>query len=91
MHPGNFLQNREWAAKPLPGEPIMVARAEPIGYQAKFKNFIDLCRQAKAGDTIIVAVPEALGDTYDEMRESLNRLADAELSLNVVPRNQRGP
>jgi hypothetical protein len=67
----------------------MVARAEPIGYQTKFKNLIDLCRQAKAGDSIIVAAPEALGDTYDEMRESLNRLADAELSLNVVPRSVR--
>jgi hypothetical protein len=34
--------------------------------------------------------PEALGDTYAELIESLNRIAAAELHLMILPPDQRG-
>jgi hypothetical protein len=38
---------------------------------------------------VVVATPHALGDTYDESIESLNRLADAEVRLVIVPRKRK--
>jgi hypothetical protein len=61
----------------------------PPGYERKFPNFIRLCREIRAGDYVVVATPHALGDTYDELIESLNRLADAEVRLVIVPRKGR--
>jgi len=60
----------------------------PAGYEAKFENFIKLCSTAKAkGATeVIVATPWVIGDTYDEVIESLSRLADAALALHIVKR-----
>ncbi len=57
-------------------------------YENKFADFIRLCAEAKAkGATqVIVAFPWALGDTYEELIESLGRLADAGLLLQVVAR-----
>jgi len=37
----------------------------------------------------VIDHPEVLGDTYAEIVESLNRLADASLSLSIVPRSER--
>ncbi len=61
-------------------------------YEIKFPSFIKLCRKIKATKTDVVLIhnPHALGDNYDEMVESLNRLADAELHLAIVPRAERG-
>ncbi len=61
----------------------------PPGYEEKFANFIKLCRKTKARDVVMVATPHALGDSYDELIESLNRLSDAEVHLAIVPRSQR--
>ena len=60
----------------------------PPGYEKKFADFIKLCAEAKAkGATqVTVAYPWVLGDTYDELMESLSRLADAGLLLNVAAR-----
>jgi predicted GTPase len=38
---------------------------------------------------IVIHHPEVLGDTFDEIVESLNRLADAEKHLAIVPRDER--
>jgi len=57
----------------------------PPGYKTKFANFIKLCRKTEARDVVIVATPHALGDTYDELIESLNHLADAKVHLAIVP------
>jgi hypothetical protein len=62
---------------------------EIFGHEQKFANFIRFCGKTKAGDYVIVATPHALGDTYDELIESLNRLADAEVQLVIVPRKRR--
>jgi dihydrodipicolinate synthase/N-acetylneuraminate lyase len=60
----------------------------PAGYEAKFENFIKLCMTAKAkgASEVIVTTPGVIGDTYDEVIESLSRLADAGLSLHIVTR-----
>ena len=51
-----------------------------------------MCAEAEAKhvDVVVIADPHALGDNYEEMVESLNRLADAELHLAIVPRAERG-
>ena len=61
----------------------------PPGYCRKFRNFIKLCGLTRAGDVVIVATPHALGDNYEELIESLNRLDDAKAMLAIVPRSRR--
>jgi hypothetical protein len=56
-------------------------------YEKKFAAFIDML-QTEA-DVVIISDPEMLGDDYEEMVESLNRLADAEKVLSIVPRPLR--
>jgi hypothetical protein len=61
-------------------------------YETKFADLINMCAQAKTKglEGVVIHNPHALGDNYDEMVESLNRLADAELQLSIVPRAERG-
>ena len=58
----------------------------PPDYESKFAEFIRTCADArKAGvNQIVVAAPSAIGDNYNEVIESLSRLAEAGLSLNIV-------
>ena len=58
----------------------------PDGYEAKFAGFIRACAQAKAKGipNVIIAQPQTLGDTYNEIIESLQRLADAGLALVIA-------
>ncbi len=60
----------------------------PPGYEKKFADFIRLCAESKTkGVThVTIAYPWALGDNYDELIESLSRLADAGLHLHVAAR-----
>ena len=55
----------------------------PDGYEEKFAGFIRACEQAKAEGipNVVIARPQTLGDTYDEIIQSLWRLADAGLAL----------
>jgi len=57
-------------------------------YEQKFAGFIKMCEQAKVEGVgqVIIANPRAIGDTYDEVIESLSRLADASLALHIVSR-----
>ena len=64
----------------------MVAPVDP--YVKKFADFIRLLAETNE-ELIVVHHPEVLGDTYDELVESLNRLADAGKHLAVVPRKDR--
>ena len=54
----------------------------PEGYVKKFSGFIEICEKAKQDNIpqVIIHHPSVLGDTYEEVIESLSRLADAELS-----------
>ena len=60
------------------------------GYEEKFADFIKLCKETPKEEVVLIAMPAALGDTYEEIVESLNRLADAELHLAIMPRAERG-
>ena len=66
-------------------------RFDPEEYERKFADFIRMCADLKAqGITqVVVASPSALGDTYEELIESLSRLADAGLSLGIPERQHR--
>lgn len=57
-------------------------------YEQKFSDFLFLIRTTPE-ETIIVHHPEVLGDTHEELVESLNRLADAGKKLAIVPRTER--
>ena len=61
-------------------------------YEQKFADFLRMCADAKKGklEVVLIHDPETLGDNYGEIVESLNRLADAELKLAIVPRAERG-
>ena len=58
----------------------------PDGYEEKFAGFIRACEQAKAEGipNVVIARPQTLGDTYDEIIQSLWRLADAGLALIIA-------
>ena len=47
-------------------------------------------RSDPAWPRILIDEPLMLGDTYEEVVESLNRLADAKLTLMIRPRAERG-
>lgn len=63
----------------------------PPNYEKKFAGFIKLCSDAKAQglSQVSVAYPWVLGDNYDELVESLSRLADADLQLHIAARKDR--
>ena len=60
----------------------------PPDYEKKFADFIETCRKAKQDNipNVIIAQPRILGDTYEEIIESLSRLAEAKLSLYITSR-----
>lgn len=56
--------------------------------ETKFKEFNNmLCEDA---EVVIIHHPEVLGDNYTELVENLNRIADSEKTLAIIPRSQRG-
>jgi hypothetical protein len=57
-------------------------------YERKFADFLFLLRATKE-EVIVVHHPQALGDTYEQLVESLNRLGDAGKRLAIIPRNER--
>jgi hypothetical protein len=60
----------------------------PADYETKFADFLRMCDDAKAGKFQVIAVanPKVLGDNYDELVESLNRIADAGGQLAIAKR-----
>ena len=60
----------------------------PLDYEKKFASFIEMCAKAKQDDVphIIITHTQVLGDTYEEIIESLSRLAEAELALHITSR-----
>lgn len=53
---------------------------------SKLTSFLEMCNSArrKGADRVVVASPGVLGDTCDEIRDSLNHLANFGLALVVV-------
>ena len=58
-------------------------------YQEKFSDFINLLATTSES-VIMIHHPQVLGDSHDEIVESLNRISDAGKSLVIVPTKQRG-
>ena len=63
-------------------------------YEQKFGGFIEAVEKAEASAAIgkiILTIdhPEVIGDDYQELVESLNRLGDAGVNLAIVPRKDR--
>ena len=65
---------------------MKLTRKMPDNYERKFADFIATCAKAKAEnvDVIFVAYPRVIGDNYEEVMESLSRLAVAELTLSIA-------
>lgn len=63
-----------------------MSRSTPPDYATKFADFIRMCSDARKSGlkTIVVATPSVIGDNYAEIIESLSRLAEAGLGLNVA-------
>lgn len=68
--------NRRPAGEGAPNEPIPLAN-----YESKFASFIHLCKTTPRGAILCVANPHILGDNYEEIVESLTRVAAADLQL----------
>ena len=60
----------------------------PEGYVKKFSDFIEMCEKARQDNIpqVIIHHPSVLGDNYEEVVESLSRLADAGLPLRITSR-----
>ncbi len=64
-------------------------RNQRAAYEVKFAGFIKTIAQAKtAGDNccICIAQPWVIGDTYEEIIESLSRFAGTKVGLQIVGR-----
>ena len=61
-------------------------RPTPPAYPEHFEGFTRTCDEAKTKklEVIVVAHPSVIGDTYDEIIESLSRLARATLALTIA-------
>lgn len=59
-------------------------------YEKKFGDFMKMCDDARKErvSVVIVSHPAVLGDSYEEIIESLSRLAEANLSLRIVGRER---
>lgn len=53
-------------------------------YEAKFADFIRMCRETRRNGVVVIASPWVIGDTYAEVSESLKRLTEAGLRLAIV-------
>ncbi len=55
-------------------------------YATKFESFIKAVAEAKATGSalILVAEPWVIGDTYEEVIESLSHLAGTDIGLQIV-------
>ena len=60
-------------------------------YEQKFAGFIDTIAKARAmGATFIfIAEPWVIGDTHEELIESLSRLAGTKIALHIVSRSAK--
>ena len=60
-----------------------------IAYEKKFDELIRLCKEAPSqADAVVMASPQVLGDSYDEVMESLRRIANVGLAIIIVPEDK---
>ncbi len=53
-------------------------------YEQKFSEFIKLCSEAKEDEVVLIHHPAVLGDSYEEIIESLRRLARSGATLKIL-------
>lgn len=58
----------------------------PIGYTGRSEGFIRMRDEAKTKklEVVVVAHPSVIGDSYEEIIESLSSLAGAKLALTIA-------
>jgi hypothetical protein len=61
----------------------MVAPQVTVEYPVKFANLVRLARMRRA-EIAVVAFPGVLGDTYDEVMQSLSLLAEQGVRLMIA-------
>ena len=61
---------------------------KPTSYEKKYADFIRLLADEQMSQ-VIISRPEDMGETYDELLESLNRIADAHKKLSILPTRDR--
>ncbi len=61
-------------------------RSTPPDYNSKFADFISMCAESQKSGVkqVVVATPSVIGDNYNEIIESLSRLAESGLALSVA-------
>jgi hypothetical protein len=81
----------------MPRKPQIVTYAREIHtstnipHALKFAKLYTAVRAARQAEGIVlVAFPEVLGDTFEEVMQSLNVIARADVSLRIVPPAERG-
>lgn len=59
--------------------------------KSKYKKFLKRLQDAKGNGVTLIVIkePEELGDTLEEMIESLNRLAAMDFNLAILPKEVR--
>jgi hypothetical protein len=65
---------------------LIMRHKTPSDYEQKFAGLIKLCDETKASGVkrVVIAAPWVLGDTYDEVMESLIRISKASLDLHIA-------
>lgn len=66
----------------------MAKYSSPVGYEKKYADFIRMVQDAQrlGVEAVVVDQPWVIGDNYEEIIESLSRLAEANLALKIVRR-----
>lgn len=64
-------------------------RNQDTPYELKFDGWIKCMAEAKTTGVqfVMISHPWVIGDTYEEVMESLSRLAGSGLDLHIVQRN----
>lgn len=59
--------------------------------KTKNKKFLQRLKDAQANGVTLIVIrePQELGETYEEMVESLNLLAENDLNLAILPKEAR--
>jgi len=70
------------------GKIVILSDADNPTYEEKFAGLLRLIADAKTSgiNIVLIAYAQVLGDNYEELVESLGRIADAKLELAIAGR-----
>ena len=57
-----------------------------LTYEQKYGSFIELCKDGASGtfEAVVIAFPEVLGDSYEEMVANMSLAADSNLLIALA-------